>query len=81
MTIFFADYILYSKTAEAIRTILGIHLAFMVSPVTLQGIEFAKKNVRGKVAMDIVFQRKKTELKSSKRCGSSEHSRKGKKSK
>jgi hypothetical protein len=43
--------------------------AFMAFAVILQG---------KKMAMDIVFQRKKTELISSKRCGSSERSCKGK---
>jgi hypothetical protein len=39
MKIFLADYryVLYSITADAIRTILGVHLAFMASAVTLQG--------------------------------------------
>jgi hypothetical protein len=30
----------------------------MASAVTLQGTQFANKNFHGKVAMDIVFQRK-----------------------
>jgi hypothetical protein len=32
-----ADYVPYSITADAIRTIPGVHLAFMASAVTLQG--------------------------------------------
>jgi hypothetical protein len=36
---FLADYVLYSITADAIWTILGVYLAFMVSAVTLQGTE------------------------------------------
>jgi hypothetical protein len=41
---FLADYVLYSITADAIRTIPGVHLAFMASAVTLQGdIVFKKK--------------------------------------
>jgi hypothetical protein len=35
--IFLTDYVHYSITADAIRTILGVHWAFMVSAVTLQG--------------------------------------------
>jgi hypothetical protein len=60
MTIFLADCVPYSITGDAIRTIPGVHLAFMASAVTLQGTKFAIKNWHGKVAMDIVFQRKKT---------------------
>jgi hypothetical protein len=56
MKIFLADYVPYSITADAIRAIPGVHLAFMAPAVTLQ---FANKNLHGKVAMDIVFQRKK----------------------
>jgi hypothetical protein len=37
MTIFLADYVPYSITADAIRTIPGVvHMAFMASAVTLQ---------------------------------------------
>jgi hypothetical protein len=37
MKICLADYVLYSITVDAIRTIPGVHLAFMASAVTLQG--------------------------------------------
>jgi hypothetical protein len=60
MTFFLADFVPYSITADAIRTIPGVDLALMASLVTLQGTWSANKNVHGKVTMDIVFQRKKT---------------------
>jgi hypothetical protein len=63
MNIFLADYVPYSITADAIWTIPGVQSAFMASTITLQGTLFAYKNLHGKVAIDIVFQRKKTELK------------------
>jgi hypothetical protein len=37
MKFFLADYVPYRITADAIRTILDIHLAFMASAVTLKG--------------------------------------------
>jgi hypothetical protein len=37
MKILLADYVPYRITADAIRTIPGLHLGFMASSVTLQG--------------------------------------------
>jgi hypothetical protein len=59
MKIIFSCYVPYSITADAIWTIPGVQLAFMAPTVTLQGTQFANKNFHEKVAMDIVFQRKK----------------------
>jgi hypothetical protein len=47
MTIFLADYVPYSIIVDAIRTMLGVHLAFMVSAVTLQGIKFSWEGGHG----------------------------------
>jgi hypothetical protein len=45
---FLADYVLYSIIADAIRTILGVHLAFMASAVKLQGHSLLQKMFIGR---------------------------------
>jgi hypothetical protein len=48
MTFFLADFVPYSITADAIRTIPGVDLALMASLVTLQGTWSAKKMFMGR---------------------------------
>jgi hypothetical protein len=48
---------------HAILTFMAYMHAFMASTVILHGIKSAKKKFHGKMTRDIVFQRKKTELK------------------
>jgi hypothetical protein len=59
MKIFLADYVPYSITADAIRTILGVHLAFMASTVTLQGTCLLKKIFMGRWPWILSFREKK----------------------